>query len=141
MYNQKYIERAKKNVEEKSFDDKYDYMQNPYYEKDELEAYNLSNRKMYKDMAEMQETKQSINNKKLGKYPKIRDTGNGDQAQLKSLRQEIQNIRETLKETQEKLSNYKCPSAINNSLDKIPEPDVIVKEIKEPALPEQRTAE
>jgi hypothetical protein len=142
MYNKKYIERAKKNIEEGSFDDKYDDVQNPYYEKDELEAYNLSNRKMYKDMAEMQETKQNISNKykQSGRYPKIRDVGNTDQAQIESLKQEIKNIREKLEETQDKLSKQKYPTA--SSSDKIPaQNEVEIKEISPPTSPAEETGE
>jgi hypothetical protein len=111
MYNQKYIERAKKNVEDKYFDDKYDDVKNPYYEYDELEQYNLSNRKMYQDMQDMKETKQNLNNKyrKSDKYPRIREIDSTNRKEEESLRKEIKEIKKLLEETQEKMSNYKCP--------------------------------
>ena len=134
VYNEKYIDRAKKNVEEDSFSDQSDDIENPYYEKGELKQYDLSNKKMYKDMAEMQEAKQNISNTKSGKYARIKDIGNGDEAKLESLKQEIKNIKNILKETQEKLSNYKCQEPIKHNLDKAPaENEITVKDITPPA--------
>lgn len=122
MYNKNYIEKAKKNVEEKNFNNTHDETKNPYYADDELDQYNLSNRKMYQNMAEMQATKQNLGSiyKKQAGYPKIRDLNDVDKKEQDVLKKEINEIKTILKETQEKLSNQKCPVQSNQNFNNIP---------------------
>jgi hypothetical protein len=125
IYNRKYIDRAKANIEEGYLEDKEE-VDNFYYEPNELKPYYQSNRRMYQDMVEMNENKQNLSYKRKNSYPRLSDIEKSykDDANQESLKSEIRSIKKMLEETKEKLATYKCPAPQDNSLknNKLPKP-------------------
>jgi hypothetical protein len=124
MYNKKYVERARKNLEDSYFDDKYeDIEENQYYESNELRPYYKSNRRMYQDMVDMNESKQNLQNRygKRNSYPKLSEIDDSYQSQKdqENLKNEIKTIKKMLEDTKEKMSTYKCPIPQNSSVNSV----------------------
>lgn len=111
MYNKKYIQRAKRNVEEQNFDQEHNTYNNDYYEPGELKSYQQSNRKIYNDMLQMSKNKQAIETQKSrykNNSSNLKDFDQNKSVEV-NLKNEIRAMKKMLEETQKTISTYKCP--------------------------------
>jgi hypothetical protein len=117
-YNAKYVQRAQRNMSEENFDDRYDDLENLYYEPNELKPYHKSNRRMYQDMMDMNESKQNLGrySSRHRNYPRINDVemSSSDKSE-ENLKNEIKEIKKMLADTKEKMATYKCPVSQNDN--------------------------
>lgn len=112
LYNKKYIEKAKKNIISGDYDDEDEE------DTDEVENSARDNIEMYQAMIEEDMNRKYQKNKKRRKtkvYPNLVDASSNVEARSHSdnleLKEELRRIKEMLKETQNDMGNYKCPTA------------------------------